>query len=141
MAVYVSLQSRAHHAHPWVAVEAHHHVFVTIEFASGFGEVNNGRMQKVMLSSSVPAARGTLFHHPPHLPCLPPFIVPLLMFSRVFRTFSSSTRVCHRNFTTTSLLRRPIDMEKVDTTDRLKRLRELMTQHKVDIYSTLYHYP
>jgi hypothetical protein len=28
-----------------------------------------------------------------------------------------------------------IDMEKVDTTDRLARLRELMKKHKVDIYS------
>jgi hypothetical protein len=28
-----------------------------------------------------------------------------------------------------------IDMEKVDTTDRLTRLRELMQKHKVDIYS------
>jgi len=26
-------------------------------------------------------------------------------------------------------------MEKVDTTDRLARLRELMKKHKVDIYS------
>ena len=31
--------------------------------------------------------------------------------------------------------RADIDMEKVDTTDRLTRLRELMQKHKVDIYS------
>jgi hypothetical protein len=31
--------------------------------------------------------------------------------------------------------RTDIDMEKVDTTDRLARLRELMKKHKVDIYS------
>jgi hypothetical protein len=31
--------------------------------------------------------------------------------------------------------RTDIDMEKVDTTDRLTRLRELMQKHKVDIYS------
>jgi len=28
-----------------------------------------------------------------------------------------------------------LDMEKVDTTERLTRLRELMKKHKVDIYS------
>jgi hypothetical protein len=31
-------------------------------------------------------------------------------------------------------------MEKVDTTERLARLRELMGQHKVDIYSTMLPY-
>lgn len=31
--------------------------------------------------------------------------------------------------------RTDIDMEKVDTTERLARLRELMKKHKVDIYS------
>lgn len=34
------------------------------------------------------------------------------------------------------------EMDKVDTTDRLARLRELMKQHKVDLYSTLHtHFP
>ena len=28
-----------------------------------------------------------------------------------------------------------LDMEQVNTSDRLARLRELMTKHKVDIYS------
>jgi len=45
--------------------------------------------------------------------------------SRTVRPFSASTR-----------LRSPIDMEKVNTTERLSRLRDLMRQHKVDVYST-----
>jgi hypothetical protein len=30
------------------------------------------------------------------------------------------------------------DMDRVDTTNRLRKLRELMQSHKVDIYSTLF---
>jgi hypothetical protein len=29
-------------------------------------------------------------------------------------------------------------MDRVDTTNRLRKLRELMQSHKVDIYSTLF---
>jgi hypothetical protein len=62
----------------------------------------------------------------------------------MFRTFSravaNSTRLPIRNFTTSPSLRRPVDMEQVNTTARLQRLRELMAQQKVDIYSmTHYH--
>jgi len=34
-----------------------------------------------------------------------------------------------------------IDMGTVDTTDRLSRLRQLMKEHKVDVYSMLLHSP
>jgi len=40
-----------------------------------------------------------------------------------------------RLFSTTRSLRLPIDMERVNTTERLSKLRELMKQNKVDIYS------
>ena len=45
-------------------------------------------------------------------------------------------RAFTRLFTTSSPHRSPLDMEKVHTGERLARLRELMKQHKVDIYST-----
>lgn len=41
-----------------------------------------------------------------------------------------------RNFTASTTLHRPVDMETVNTTARLQRLRELMKDNKVDIYST-----
>lgn len=41
-----------------------------------------------------------------------------------------------RLFTASARRFRPVDMDKIDTTHRLERLRELMRQHKVDIYST-----
>ena len=41
-----------------------------------------------------------------------------------------------RPFATSLCLRRPIDMEKVDTSARLEQLRGLMKDNKVDIYST-----
>jgi hypothetical protein len=62
----------------------------------------------------------------------------------MFRTFSravaNSTRLPIRTFTTSPSLRRPIDMEQVNTTARLQRLRELMAQQKVDIYSMTSHH-
>jgi hypothetical protein len=58
-----------------------------------------------------------------------------LMFRSFTRLVADSTRVPIRRFTTSPTLRRPIEMDQVNTTARLQRLRELMTQHKVDIYS------
>lgn len=52
------------------------------------------------------------------------------------RTVANSTRVPTRSFATSPLLRKPADMDQVNTTARLQRLRELMAQQKVDIYST-----
>ena len=62
----------------------------------------------------------------------------------MFRTFSravaNSTRLPIRNFNTSPSLKRPVDMDQVNTTARLQRLRELMAQQKVDIYSMIrYH--
>jgi len=59
------------------------------------------------------------------------------MFRSLTRLVANSTRVPVRTFTTSSYLRSPVDMEQVNTTARLQRLRELMTQQKVDIYSTI----
>ena len=39
-----------------------------------------------------------------------------------------------RRFTTLSSLRQSIEMETVNTTERLKSLRQLMKKHEVDIY-------
>lgn len=44
-----------------------------------------------------------------------------------------------RNFSNTSINRSSRDMETVQTGERLARLRSLMKQNKVDIYSTLSH--
>ena len=46
----------------------------------------------------------------------------------------STLRPLARSFSTSPSRRLPIEMEKVHTTERLARLRELMKQHKVDIY-------
>ena len=62
----------------------------------------------------------------------------------MFRTFSravaNSTRLPIRTFTTSHSLKRPVDMDQVNTTARLQRLRELMAQQKVDIYSMTRYY-
>lgn len=62
------------------------------------------------------------------------------MFRPFSRLVASSARRPVRNFTISSLLRAPqqksVDMDQVNTTARLQRLRELMAQQKVDIYST-----
>lgn len=44
-----------------------------------------------------------------------------------------SIQVCRKNFSTTRLL--AVDMETVNTTERLRKLRDLMKEHKVDVYS------
>lgn len=62
------------------------------------------------------------------------------MFRTLFR--ASNQRVGNffpRTFATSPGLRRPIDMEKVDTSSRLERLRGLMKENKVDIYSARLH--
>lgn len=59
------------------------------------------------------------------------------MFRSFTRLVANSTRVPVRTFTTSSPLRSKVEMEQVNTTARLQRLRELMTQQKVDIYSTV----
>ena len=59
------------------------------------------------------------------------------MFRSFTRLVANSTRVPVRTFTTSPTLRSTVDMEQVNTTARLQRLRELMTQQKVDIYSTM----
>lgn len=56
------------------------------------------------------------------------------MFRSFTRLVANSTRVPVRTFTTSSALRSKVEMEQVNTTARLQRLRELMTQQKVDIY-------
>ena len=60
------------------------------------------------------------------------------MFRSLTRLVANSTRVPVRTLTTSPTLRSSsVDMEQVNTTARLQRLRELMTQQKVDIYSTM----
>lgn len=60
------------------------------------------------------------------------------MFRSFTRLVANSTRVPVRTFTTSPALRSTsADMEQVNTTARLQRLRELMAQQKVDIYSTM----
>lgn len=59
----------------------------------------------------------------------------------MFRSFKRVSGICRqiatRNFSSSAVLQTPADMERVNTSDRLKRLRELMAQNKVDIYSTI----
>jgi hypothetical protein len=62
------------------------------------------------------------------------------MFRSFSRAVANSTRSPIRTFTTSSPLKRPVDMEQVNTTARLQRLRELMAQQKVDIYSMTRHH-
>lgn len=57
------------------------------------------------------------------------------MLQRVSRAFTTGNRITLRSFSSSAIIRRPLDMEKVDTSDRIKRLRDLMGKHKVDIYS------
>ena len=62
------------------------------------------------------------------------------MFRTLFR--APSQRIGNfslRTFATSPSLRRPIDMEKVDTSSRLEQLRGLMKENKVDIYSAKLH--
>lgn len=61
------------------------------------------------------------------------------MLTTLSRAVANSTRVPLRNFTTSPRLRASADMDQVNTTARLQRLRELMTQQKVDIYSMTIH--
>ena len=44
-----------------------------------------------------------------------------------------STRLVRKSFSTTRIL--AIEMETVNTTERLRKLRNLMKEHKVDVYS------
>ena len=53
----------------------------------------------------------------------------------VLSLLHSGFRSPARAFATYAPLRRPIEMETVDTTERLARLRELMKSNKVDLYS------
>lgn len=57
----------------------------------------------------------------------------LKSLSRLFT--ASGLQSASRAFTTSSVLHRTIEMEKVNTTERLSHLRQLMKSHKVDIYS------
>ncbi len=58
-------------------------------------------------------------------------------YQSVFRastpTSSSSTQFLRKYFSTTQFL--AVDMETVNTTERLRKLRDLMKEHKVDVYS------
>ena len=56
------------------------------------------------------------------------------MFARISHLLPARSTLSIRNFSFTTS-RRALDMETVNTTERLRRLRELMKQHKVDIYS------
>lgn len=58
------------------------------------------------------------------------------MLATVSRWFLRPAILSTRSFATTRRLYSPAEMETVDTGARLKQLRELMSQHKVDIYST-----
>ena len=64
--------------------------------------------------------------------CIPPRI--LSVFSVALACSSKSH--LFRNFSTTRI--RAIDMDTVNTTERLKRLRDLMRENKVDLYSRGY---
>lgn len=58
------------------------------------------------------------------------------MLANVSRCFLRSTNTSIRSFATARRLYTPAEMDKVDTSTRLTHLRELMSTHKVDIYST-----
>jgi len=58
------------------------------------------------------------------------FLKPLISTSLGY----SFTSIAYRPFSVSRLLRQ-IDMETVDTSKRLARLRSLMKENKVDIYS------
>lgn len=58
------------------------------------------------------------------------------MFINTARCLFKGAGTPLRSFSTGTSLR-AIKMEKVDTTERLKALRSLMSQHKVDLYSML----
>lgn len=61
---------------------------------------------------------------------------PSLLLIFMFR-FLRSPSLQLRSFSTTArLFVKPSEMEAVNTTERLAGLRQLMKQHKVDIYST-----
>ena len=57
------------------------------------------------------------------------------MLKNLFRSLPPRNWIATRSFATPTPLRRPLDMERVDTTDRLAHLRQLMKSNKVDIYS------
>ena len=70
--------------------------------------------------------------HMPFFPCY-----SSSMFRALLRASNPSIgKAALRSFATSSRLRRPVDMEKVDTSSRLEQLRGLMKDNKVDIYST-----
>lgn len=58
------------------------------------------------------------------------------MLATVSRWFLRPANISIRSFSTTRRLYSTAEMDTVDTGSRLKQLRELMSQHKVDIYST-----
>lgn len=57
------------------------------------------------------------------------------MLKTFIRPFNPKAWTSTRAFATSIPLRRPLEMEKVHTSDRLAHLRQLMKSHKVDIYS------
>ena len=57
------------------------------------------------------------------------------MLRNLTRFFYPAAWTPTRTFASTAPRFRPLDMEQVDTTDRLAHLRQLMKSHKVDIYS------
>ncbi len=59
------------------------------------------------------------------------------MLSRTLRILVSHPNRVVRSSTTSRHLGQTIEMETVDTTERLRQLRGLMKQQKVDIYSML----
>lgn len=56
----------------------------------------------------------------------------MLAIPMLWRSF---TRTTSRSYSVTRILRQAADMETVNTTERLQRLRELMKSNQVDIYS------
>lgn len=61
------------------------------------------------------------------------------MLANLLRRSPVKNTAAVRTFTRSSIFRNSPKMEKVDTSARLSHLRELMKQHKVDIYGILSH--
>lgn len=57
-------------------------------------------------------------------------------FYLFLRSYYTNPSISIRRFSTTAPIR--IDMETINTTERLRDLRQLMKEHKVDVYSIVY---
>lgn len=68
------------------------------------------------------------------------YLVQPLVYRCLSRCFDSVTRLPFRFVSWKSLSTKslPLDMQTVNTTKRLKGLRKLMKEHKLDVYSRIY---